>query len=103
MELGFEKTVLLDVLLTGLSILLEFVALIALRITEPDLPRTFRVPGGRVGLALLTLPPVTLIVISCVRNHAEQIGSVNALTVGIGIVSLGMVLYVVGVRKSAAS
>src|ERR1700720_617557 len=36
--LGFEKSLLLDVLLTGLSILLEFWALVALRVREPDLP-----------------------------------------------------------------
>ena len=48
--LGFERTVMLDVLLTGLSILLEFAALIALRIHEPDLPRPFRIAGGTIGL-----------------------------------------------------
>jgi amino acid transporter len=40
--LGFEKSLILDVLLTGLSILLEFWALVALRVREPELARPFR-------------------------------------------------------------
>jgi amino acid transporter len=44
--LGFERLVTIDILLYGCSLALEFVALIFLRIREPDLPRAFRVPGG---------------------------------------------------------
>jgi amino acid transporter len=103
MSLGFERTVMLDVLLTGLSILLEFAALIALRIKEPHLPRPFRVPGGPVGLAFLVTPPFILILISCVRNHAERIGSLNALTVGLGLVFLGAAFYLCSKLSSAKS
>ena len=99
MGLGFERTVMLDVLLTGLSILLEFAALISLRITEPDLPRPFRVAGGTAGLVLITVPPAILIAISCVRNRAEQIGSLNALTAGAAIVLLGVIVYYLGPRR----
>ena len=96
MRLGFARTVMLDVLLTGFSIILEFAALIALRLKEPALPRAFRVPGGMVGLAFITAPPAILIAIACVRNHAERIGPLNALTVGAGLVLLGGVLYFAG-------
>ncbi len=44
--LGFLRLLILDVLLTGLSIVLEFWALVALRIREPQLARPYRVPGG---------------------------------------------------------
>jgi amino acid transporter len=103
MGLGFERTVMLDVLLTGLSILLEFAALISLRITEPDLPRPFRVPGGAAGLVLISAPPAILIIISCARNHAERIGSFNALTVGAAIVLAGVIVYFLGPRRHAAA
>jgi hypothetical protein len=83
-------------LLTGLSILLEFVALVALRIKEPDLPRLFRVKGGLAGAIFLGIPPAILIAISCVRNHAERVGPFNALTVGVCLVLLGVVFYFVG-------
>ena len=99
MRLGFERTVMLDVLLTGLSILLEFAALISLRITEPALPRPFRIAGGTLGLVLITAPPAILIVLSCARNRAEQIGSLNALTVGAAIVLLGVIVYFLGPRR----
>ena len=44
--MSFSKLLVLDVLLTGLSLMLEFAALVALRIRQPDLPRPFRIPGG---------------------------------------------------------
>src|ERR1019366_7472179 len=46
---SFVKLIVLDVLLTGLSILLEFAALVVLRIREPGLARPYRVPGGLFG------------------------------------------------------
>ena len=100
MLLGFEATLMLDVLLTGLSILLEFAALIALRVREPDLRRDFRIPGGLAGVVLLSVPPTALIAISCVRNHAERIGPLNALTVGLGMVLLGVACYWIGSRQT---
>ena len=51
-------------LLTGLSILLEFWALVALRVREPELARPYRVPGGTAGAILIGLPPLALIVVA---------------------------------------
>src|SRR5713101_3019234 len=47
--LGFKRLVTLDIMLYGLSLMLEFVTLVALRIREPELKREFRVPGGLTG------------------------------------------------------
>jgi amino acid transporter len=41
LELGFERLVTLDILLYGASLVLEFITLVALRITAPQLPRPF--------------------------------------------------------------
>jgi len=91
--LGFEKSLILDVLLTGLSIMLEFWALVALRIREPELARPFRVPGGLAGAVAIGVPPLGLMIAAVVRNREELVGATNELYVGIGIVALGAGLY----------
>ncbi len=91
--LNFEHLVIMDVLLTGMSILLEFWALIGLRIREPNLARPYRVPGGLIGVTLLGLPPLALMIAALVRNHTEKIGSVSSLAVGLVLIALGPVFY----------
>jgi amino acid transporter len=91
--LGFEKNLILDVLLTGLSILLEFWALVALRIREPELVRPFRVPGGTTGAVVIGLPPLALMVVAVVRNRREFVGDTNGLVIGIAIIAAGVLLY----------
>jgi amino acid transporter len=91
--LGFERSLILDVLLTGLSIVLEFWALVALRIREPNLARPYRVPGGTAGAILIGLPPLALICAALVRNGAELIGNTNELWIGIAIISAGVAMY----------
>src|SRR5277367_1841949 len=49
LNIGFERLVTLDIMIYGASLALEFVALIVLRIREPELKRPFRVPGGMFG------------------------------------------------------
>jgi len=91
--LGFERSLILDVLLTGLSILLEFWALAALRIREPELARPFRVPGGIAGAIALGVPPMALMIAAVARNRSELVGSTNELVIGIGIIAAGVLLY----------
>ena len=91
--LGFDRSLLLDVLLTGLSILLEFAALIALRAREPALTRPYQVPGGLLGVIAISLPPLLLMLVTIVRNGHELVGSTSELTIGAGIVIAGAVLY----------
>src|SRR5207248_7328604 len=62
--LGFERLVTIDILIYGLSLALEFLALIVLRVREPRLHRPFRVPGGVVGASLLGLCPALLLGLS---------------------------------------
>ena len=91
--LGFEKSLILDVLLTGLSILLEFWALVALRVREPHLARPFRVPGGTGGAAALGIPPLALMIAAVARNRTELIGSTNELVIGVAVIAAGVGLY----------
>jgi amino acid transporter len=91
--LGFERSLLLDVLLTGLSILLEFWALVALRVREPGLARPYRVPGGLAGTVALGLPPLGLMIATLVRNRDELLAGTNQLVIGAGVVMTGALLY----------
>jgi amino acid transporter len=93
LPLGFFRLVILDVLLTGLSILLEFGALIGLRIREPNLARPYRIPGGILAMIAVSAPPAALLVLSVVRNESEHVGTTNGLMIGIGIILLGVLLY----------
>jgi amino acid transporter len=91
--LGFQRLVELDVLLYGASLVLEFVALVLLRIREPLLPRPFRIPGGLPGSIAIALPPVALLAIALVKGARES-GAVPVLALGGAILALGPVLYV---------
>ena len=91
--LGFERSLILDVLLTGLSILLEFWALVALRVREPDLERPYRVPGGTIGTILIGLPPLGLIIAALLRNGSEIVGSTNELVIGAAVIAAGILFY----------
>jgi amino acid transporter len=60
-QLGLKRVLALDVILYGLSLLLEFAALVALRLREPQLLRPFRVPGGLGGTIAIGIFPALLI------------------------------------------
>jgi len=55
---GYERLVVLYVIVYTFSIVLEFLALWVLRVREPELPRPFLVPGGKIGLALTVILPL---------------------------------------------
>ena len=93
LQLSFVKLVVLDVLLTGLSLLLEFAALVALRIREPQLPRPYRIPGGVPGAIGISLLPLALLVLTMVRNQAEQLGPFTGLQLGAILVFAGVPAY----------
>jgi amino acid transporter len=93
LTLSFVKLIVLDVLLTGLSILLQFAALAALRIREPLLPRPFRIPGGTVVAVCLGIPPLALLILTALRNRVEPIGPINALELGGILIAAGAGLY----------
>ena len=97
LPLGFVKILILDVLLTGLSILLEFAALIAVRIKEPNLDRPYRVPGGLAGVIAIGIPPLCLMILGLFRNYSEEVGTTlgvtNELVIGLGIIALGIAVY----------
>ena len=83
----FSDLVVMDIILYGAGLALEFLALIILRQREPDRPRPFRIPLGRKALPFLFLAPVA---IYCIALFGAIWSSDKmSLPVGLGI---GMLL-----------
>jgi amino acid transporter len=93
--LGFERLVTIDILLYGVSLGLEFAALICLRIREPELPRPFRVPGGMLGAILVGVMPMLLLGFSVVRSESEQVLGMSSFAFGMILIAAGVVVYFV--------
>jgi amino acid transporter len=91
--LGFERLVTIDILLYGMALLLEFIALVALRIKEPELRRPFRVPGGMAGAILVGVCPTLLLVFAAVHGQDEQILGMNGLVFGALLIVGGFAVY----------
>jgi len=91
--LGFERLITIDILIYGASLVLEFAALVVLRITEPHLPRPFKVPGGVFGAIFLGIFPTLLLIFSVVSSDREQIFGMNSLWFGAILVLAGFVAY----------
>jgi amino acid transporter len=103
LNLGFERLLTLDLLLYGLSLILEFVALLALRLREPDLPRPYRVPGGIAGAALVGVAPTLLIILALIRCDNERVGPLSALVFGLLLVAAGCLVFAVSNYRSCTS
>ena len=91
--LGFDRLVTLDVLLWGASLVLEFLALYLLRVKEPEVPRAFQVPGGRLGAALIGVPPTALLLLAGFQAEHEQIAGMSVWLFGLMVIAAGVAAY----------
>lgn len=91
--LGFKRLVTLDIMLYGLSLMLEFVTLVALRIREPGLRRGFRVPGGLPGVISCGIFPLLLLSLSMIESGHETVLGMNGLYFGVLIIVAGFAVY----------
>jgi len=95
--LGFERLVTLDIMLYGGSVTLEFLALIWLRVREPDLPRPFRVPGGLLGAVIVGIAPTLLLGFAVFRSEHEQVLGMSSFAFGLLLILAGVFAYAVNV------
>ncbi|HEY1576553.1 MAG TPA: APC family permease [Terracidiphilus sp.] len=96
LNLKFERLISIDLILYGSSLLLEFVALVVLRIREPNLPRPFK--AGNLAFACsLGIGPAVLIGYALYASRGEEItilhSSVSSLIFSVCVGLLGPVLY----------
>ena len=92
----FERLISIDLILYGSSLLLEFAALVLLRVREPNLPRPFK--AGNLAFACsLGVGPAALIAYALYASRGEEItlrhSSVSSLAFSVAVGLLGPVLY----------
>ncbi|HTA28474.1 MAG TPA: APC family permease [Bacteroidia bacterium] len=67
----FTDLLVIDVILYGAGLFLEFISLIVLRVNEPDAPRPFKIPLNVFGLSLMMLLPVSVYSIALVAVFSQ--------------------------------
>ena len=89
LRLSFERLISIDLVLYGASLLLEFVALVVLRLREPALDRPFRIPGGLPAAIAAGVGPAILIVFALYAARDERVGPLPALAFAALVAILG--------------
>jgi amino acid transporter len=92
LPLSFERLISLDLILYGSSLILEFVALVVLRVREPQLERPFRAGSLAATCAIAAVPSALIVYAMYVSRH-ERMGHMPALALGALIAALGPVCY----------
>ena len=80
----FSDLVVMDIILYGAGLFLEFLALIILRVREPQRPRPFKIPLNIAGLIIMILLPtaIYLIALTGALYSSEKMWGPIALAIG---------------------
>ncbi len=100
-QMSFERLISIDLVLYGASLLLEFVALVVLRVREPAMVRPFRVPGGMFGAVAAGVGPALLIAFAMWAARGERVAGMPALAFAAIVAACGPVLYGIARRGAA--
>jgi amino acid transporter len=107
LRLSFERLISIDLVLYGASLLLEFVALVVLRLREPALVRPFRIPGGLLAAIAAGVGPAVLIAFALYAARDERVGPLPALAFAALVAALGplawMLARLIASRRSPAN
>lgn len=90
---AFSSLVVVDVILYSCALLLEFAALIVLRIQQPKMKRPYRVPGGWTGIVIITILPLLVLGLAVVSTIQEE--GIGALWMSIAAILTGPLAYLV--------
>ncbi len=93
LRLSFERLISIDLVLYGAALLLEFLALVVLRIREPTLPRPFRIPGGIATAIFSGIGPTLLIAFALYAARNEHVGPLPALVFAALIAAAGPLVW----------
>jgi amino acid transporter len=95
LRLSFERLISIDLVLYGASLLLEFVALVVLRLREPALARPFRIPLGLPAAIAAGVGPAVLIAFALYAARDERVGPLPALVFAAVVAAIGPFAYLV--------
>jgi amino acid transporter len=84
---SFQDLIELDMFLYAAALILEFAALVWLRMSRPEMARPYRVPFGLTGVVAISIPPVALCLLSIAFSN---LGTRYVGLLGIG---LGLLVY----------
>jgi len=84
--LSLKKLMVVDVLFYAFGLALEFLSLIALRKKDPKLVRPFKVPLPTWGLALMSIPPIAIVICVAIFSAMGEEGSL----IQVGVVFVGV-------------
>jgi amino acid transporter len=76
---GFADLLIIDVTLYGCGLMLEFIALIVLRMRQPDVPRPFKIPLNTPGLIVLMVLPVLCLIVAIAAMFSTENVHTNAM------------------------
>jgi amino acid transporter len=94
--MSFERLISIDLVLYGAALVLEFVALVVLRVKEPGLARPFQVPGGLWGAVAVGVGPTLLIGWALWAARGERVAGLPALGFAAIVAAAGPVIYLAG-------
>ena len=84
MPFSFQELIEVDMFLYAAALILEFAALIWLRLKRPEMARPFRIPCGTAGVVAMCVPPMALCLLSiALSNHATRYASIGGIVVGL--------------------
>jgi amino acid transporter len=93
LNLTFERLISIDLVLYGAALVLEFIALVVLRVKQPALVRPFRVPGGLWGAIAVGVGPTLLIGFALWAARGERVAGLPALGFAAIVAAAGPVVY----------
>jgi amino acid transporter len=97
--MSFERLISIDLVLYGAALVLEFVALVVLRVKEPELVRPFKVPGGLWGAVAVGVGPTLLIAFALWAARGERVAGLPALGFAAIVAAAGPMAYL-GARSA---
>ncbi len=97
----FERLISIDLVLYGAALLLEFVALVVLRIREPQLRRPFKIPGGLAAAITVGMGPAFLIAFALWAARDERVAGLPALAFAAIVAAAGPLAYLLARRLRA--